>query len=487
MNRNMLFIVAGLLVAVSGCTLAPDYNRPAAPVPDRWPGGPAYATTQPASAPADTALPPRKQFFRDSKLLRVVDLSLRNNRDLRLASLNVERARAMYGVQRAELFPIVNAIANGGQQRLPADLSGTGSPLTVKQYGASLALSAWEIDFFGRIRSLSEAAQQQYFATEQARQDTHILLVSSVANAYLTLAADREALTLARTTLQTQQEAYALVKRRLDEGVIPELDLYRSQTQVDLARADLARFTQAVAQDENALDLLAGSPVPKALLPDELGAVAPFQEIAPGLSSQVLLRRPDILQAEALLKAAYANIGAARAALFPRIKLTSSLGTGSNQLNGLFAAGSTAWSVAPEVVMPIFDARAWAALRVTQVDKRLAVVQYERAIQTAFREVADSLAVRGTIDRQIDAQESLVHAADQTYKLSNGRYLKGLDSYLSVLDAQQALYAAQQGLVRLRLARMANQVRLFSVLGGGWDDAAEEPPPPKAAPAQAKH
>jgi multidrug efflux system outer membrane protein len=472
MNRNLLALLAGMAMAAGGCTLAPKYTRPAPPVPESWPGGAAYPTaqptTQPTTRPSDAAQLKRQEFFRDEKLQRVIEMALKNNRDLRLAALNVQRTRALYAIQRGELLPTLDATASASKQRLPADLSGTGQPMTVRQYGANIGITAWEIDFFGRIRSLADAAQQEYFATEQARRSAQILLVSGVASAYLAMAADRETLKLAETTLQTQQAAYDLVKRRLERGLAAELDLYRSQTQVDAARADLAQYTQLVAQDNNALNLLVGAPVSDDLLPDELGGVSPLKEISPGLSSQVLLRRPDIRQAEARLKAANANIGAARAAFFPRVSLTTSIGTGSDELSGLFAPGSKAWSFAPQIVMPVFDSRTWAALKVTEVDKQSAIAQYEKAIQTAFREVADALAVRGTIDQQIAAQESLVHAAAETYRLSNDRYIKGIDSYLSVLNAQQFLYAAQQRLVALRLARLANQVRLYATLGGGW-------------------
>ena len=468
MNNNSLIPLIVLTAAAGGCTLAPKYTRPEAPIPESWPSGAAYPATQPTTSPSDAAQLKRQEFFRDEKLQRVIEMALKNNRDLRLAALNVQRTRALYAIQRAEVFPTLSAAGSASKQRVPADFSGTGQPMTVKQYGANIGLSAWEIDFFGRIRSLSDAAQQEYFATEQARRGAQILLVSGVASAYLAMAADRETLKLAETTLQTQQAAYDLVKRRLERGLAAELDLYRSQTQVDTARADLAQYTQLVAQDKNALDLLVGSPVSDDLLPAELGSVSPLQEVSPGLSSQVLLRRPDIRQAEAHLKAANANIGAARAAFFPRVSLTTAIGTGSNELSGLFAAGSKAWSFAPQIVMPVFDSRTWAALKVTEVDRQSAIAQYEKAIQTAFREVADAHAVRGTIDRQIAAQESLVHAAAETYRLSNDRYIKGIDSYLSVLNAQQYLYAAQQRLVALRLARLANQVRLYATLGGGW-------------------
>lgn len=457
--------------------MAPKYTRPEAPVPDHWPSGKAYAATQPTTRPVGATQLKRQEFFSDKKLQRVIEMALRNNRDLRLAALNVERARAMYAIQRGELLPTLNAAGSGSKQRVPADLSATGQPMTVKQYGANIGLTAWEIDFFGRIRSLSDAAQEKYFATEQARRGAQILLVSGIANTYLALAADREALNLAKNTLETQQDAYDLVKRRLEHGLVSELDLYRAQTQVDTARADVARFIQRVARDENALILLAGSPVPDNLLPAKLGSDSSLKEISPGLSSVVLLRRPDILQAENHLRAANANIGAARAAFFPRVSLTTAIGTGSDELSGLFSAGSKAWSFAPQIVMPIFDSRTWSALKVTQVDKQSAIAQYEKAIQTAFREVADALAVRGTVDEQLSAQQSLVDAVAKTYRLSNARYTKGIDSYLSVLDAQRSLYAAQQGLIAIRLGKLVNQVRLYAVLGGGWQSESTLPAP----------
>jgi multidrug efflux system outer membrane protein len=290
-----------------------------------------------------------------------------------------------------------------------------------------------------------------------------------VGETYLTLAADREALKLARTTFEAQKATYDLVKRRYDVGLATELDLNFAQTQVDIARRDMARYTQRVAQDENALNFLVGrsSPVSGANLPEDLAGIKPLRAIDPGISSEVLLERPDIVQAEHLLKAANANIGAARAALFPRVSLTSTVGTASAELSGLFEAGSGTWLFAPQIVMPIFDARLWSALDVTKAEQEIALVQYEQTIQTAFREVADTLAVQGTVDEQLAAQQSLVRATAETYRLSEARYLKGIDSYLGVLVAQRSLFAAQQGLVALNLSKRANQVRLYAALGGG--------------------
>jgi multidrug efflux system outer membrane protein len=469
MNKHVVLLFVGMAIALAGCTMAPKYTRPSAPVPAEWPSGTAFqGASVTTNAPEPQSLK-WQQFFTDEQLRQVIGAALANNRDLRLAALNVERARAFYGIQRAELFPVVNATGSGGKQRLPADLSTTGQRQTIEQYGVNLGVASWEVDFFGRIRSLKDEVLQNYLATEQARRSAQILLVSSVANAYLTLAADRESLRLAGTTLDAQQGAYRLIKRRHDLGLAPELDLYRAQTQVDAARGDIALFTQLVALDENALNLVIGASAPSRLLPTELGNVTPPQDIRPGVLSEVLLSRPDVLQAENMLKAANADIGAARAAFFPRISLTAAFGTASSDLSGLFKSGSGAWNYAPEIVMPIFDARTWSALKATRVQQKIAVTQYEKAIQSAFREVADALAVRGTVDQQVTAQQSLVHAVAETYRLSISRYDKGIDSYLSVLDAQRSLYAGQQGLVSLRLAKLANQVRLYAVLGGGWE------------------
>ncbi len=475
--KSLLLLLPGIALVLSGCNFTPKYVRPEAPIPAEWPSGPAYANAQPATTAPEAPDLRWQEFFSDPKLQRLIETALTNNRDLRLAALNVERARALYGIQRAELLPTVDATASGNLQRYPASISPTGTAATVEQYRVHLGVLAWEPDLFGRIRSFNERALQEYFATAQARRSVQILIVSSVANAYLVLAADRESLALAQTTLQTQQGAYKLVTQLYDRGVRPELDVYRAQTQVDTARREVVRFTQQVAQDENALTLLLGTTLSGELLPADLSNVAPPKEISAGVSSEVLLRRPDVLQAESLLKAANADIGAARAAFFPRITLTGTAGVASDELSGLFDSGSGAWSFAPQAVLPIFDPRTWSGLKITKVQREIAVAGYERAIQTAFREVADTLAVQGTADQEVAAQESLVHAVAETYRLSNVRYDKGIDSYLSVLDAQRSLYVAQQVLVGLHLAKRANQVQLYAVLGGGGDTQAEETKP----------
>jgi multidrug efflux system outer membrane protein len=467
MKAKLFLFLIIITLLPGGCTLTPEYTRPASPVPADWPKGAAYQEAKTVSGASTASEQKWQELFTDEKLQKIITLALKNNRDLRLAALNVEKARALYGIQRAELFPAVNATGSMSRQRVPADLSTTGSAMTAEQYGVNLGISSWEIDFFGRIRSLKDRALEEYLATEQAGRSARILLVSTVANAYLALAADRETLKLAESTLETQQATYKLIQKRYDVGLASELDLRRAQSQMDAARVDAVRYTQLVAQDENALNLLVGSPAPDELLPKELGSVIPPREISPRTPSEVLLRRPDILATEHRLKGANANIGAARAAFFPRISLTTSIGTASAELSGLFKSGSDTWNFAPQIVLPIFDARMWSAYDATKVEKEIALAQYEKAIQTAFREVADALAVRGTVDQQLSAQQSLVNAVAETYRLSNARYTKGIDNYLGVLDAQRSLNAAQQGLISLRLARLTSLVTLYKVLGGG--------------------
>lgn len=468
MGRKRVPLVAITAVLLAGCTLAPNYTRPEAPVPATWPGGPAYDNAQVSPGAPAAAEVPWREYFTDERLRQLIETALRNNRDLRVAALNVERARAVYGIARAELLPTIEATGRGRKERAPSSAFGSdGGSVIIERYDVNLGVSSWEIDFFGRIRSLKDAALQEYLATEQARSGAQILLVSGVANAYLTLAADRETLQLAHSTLDAQKAAYDLIRKRFDVGFSTELELRQAQTRVDAARVDLALYARLEAQDENALALLVGSKVPAGLLPDNLSLVSPVREISPGVPSEVLLLRPDILQAEDLLKAANANIGAARATLFPRISLTTAFGTASGELSGLFKPGSKAWNFSPQIVAPIFDARAWSALKAIKAERKIAVAQYEKAIQAAFREVADALAVRGTVEDQLSAQQSLVEAASVTYRLSNARYMKGIDSFLGVLDAQRSLYAAQQGLIAVRLTRFANQVRLYAVMGGG--------------------
>lgn len=469
--RASLLFSMGLLV-LSGCaSMAPEYSRPEAPVPAAWPSGPAYGenTAIQDSRSADEIK--WQEFFMDKKLQYLIALAIDNNRDLRIAALNIERSQALYRIQRADLFPTVTAAGTGLNQRIPASLSTTGRAVTSRDYYVGLGFSSYEIDLFGRLRSLKDQALEQFFATKEARRSVQISLIAEVASDYLTLAADKEHLKIARETFESQQSSYNLIKSRFEAGASSELDLRQAETSVDSARVDIASYTGRVAQDENALAMVIGSPIPADLLPDELGPVTALKDLSAGLPSEVLQRRPDIMRAEHLLMAANANIGAARAAFFPRILLTSSLGLSSDQLSGLFERGAGVWSFAPQLTLPIFDAgRNRANLKVTEIDRNIFLAQYEQAIQSAFREVSDALAQRGTLGAQLDAQRSLTEATAKTYSLSQARYSKGISSYLDVLDSQRSLYSAQQGLIAVRLAHFTNLATLYKVLGGGAGD-----------------
>ncbi|MCK9273477.1 MAG: efflux transporter outer membrane subunit [Syntrophales bacterium] len=472
MTKNQILYPLLLAILFGSCSFAPEYRKPAAPIPDKWPSGPAYNNIK-----ADEAAPFAKElmwqeFITDRHMQEVIKTAIAYNRDMRIASLNVQRARALYGVQKAELWPQVSAVGLGVKERMPADLSPTGTSITAEQYSVDVGITSWELDFFGRIRNLKKRALEEYLATDAARRSAEILLITSTATAYLSLAADHENLNLARFTLEAQKTSYDLIRKRFNVGLASELDLRRAQSQVDAAKGDVALYTQLTAQDENALRLLIGQSLPSRLLPANLSSVIPPREISAGLSSELLLRRPDVIAAEHRLKASHANIGAARAAFFPRITLTSAVGTASTDLSGLFNSGSGVWSFMPRISIPIFDPRIGPAYEVTKVDKEIILAQYEDIIQKAFREAADALAIRGTVNERIRAQQDLVEAIEKTYRLSNARYLKGIDSYLGVLDAQRSLYAAQEGLINLYLLRLINRVTLYQVLGGG-DESSE--------------
>lgn len=458
-------LAAAALAVLAGCAnLAPSYERPAAPVPASYPAAD-------AGSGASAADRPWREFFADERLRDLVALALANNRDLRVAALNIEQARAQYRVQEAATLPAVQAAGSGSSARTPADLSGTGRAIVSHQYAATLGVSAYELDFFGRVRNLEAQALQQFLATEQAQRAAQISLVAEVANAWLTWSADLERLALAQDTLRSQRETLSLTQRRFDAGAASALVLRQQQTTVEGARAEAARLTGQVAKDRNALALLLGAPVPDALAPNGLdpdGREA-LPDLPAGLPSDLMLRRPDLLQGEHQLKAANANIGVARAAFYPRISLTASAGSGSAELAGLFKAGSGTWSFVPQISLPIFDGGANRAnLAAAKASRDIAVANYEKAIQTAFREVADALADRGTVDERLDAQRALVQASGDALTLAKARYERGVDSWLEVLDAQRSFTSARQGLIDIRLAQWSNGVTLYKVLGGGW-------------------
>lgn len=457
-------IIFSALLAGACTTLTPDYERPAAPVPTSFPG---VTADSEARAVADIAW---RDYFADPRLRELIELALANNRDLRISTLNIEQARAQYRIQRADRFPAINAGIGETTTRTPGDLTSSGNATISRQYSASLGLSAWELDFFGRVRSLSEQALETYLGTEEARRSAQLSLVAEVATAWLTLAADRELRDLAQNTFETQQKSLSLTRKSFEAGASSALDLRQAETTMQRARADAALYTAQVARDENALALLAGTPVPATLLPEKLvDAVSALAELPAGVPSSVLARRPDVLQAERQLRAANASIGAARAAFFPRITLTASAGTASSTLDGLFGSGSRNWSFSPQLSLPIFNAGALrASLDVAEVQRDINVATYEKTIQSAFREVADGLADRATLAEQLDAERRLVAASEETFRLSEARYRNGIDSYLGLLDAQRSLYSAQQELIGVRLSEASNRVTLYKVLGGGW-------------------
>lgn len=466
MNRLRITTIALAAMLAGGCSLIPEYQRPAAPVPAAFPNAPSKAAT---GAPQADALAWR-DYFADARLRQLIELALTSNRDLRVAALNIERARAQYGIQRAALFPAIGATGAENAQRLPGDLRQGGEAGISRQFSATLGFSAYELDFFGRVRSLEEQALEQYLATEEARRSAQIALVAEVANTWLTLAADRERLALARSTYGTRQKSYDLTRRSFDAGAVSALDLRQAETLLEGARADVARYTALVAQDGNALALVVGAPLPEETLPEKLtDALTTVAELPAGVPSEVLVRRPDILQAERALRAANASIGAARAAFFPSITLTAAAGTASASLDGLFQGGSGTWSFLPQIRIPIFEGgRLQASLDAAEIQRDINVAQYEKAIQSAFREVADGLAVRATVTEQLDARRKLVAATAETYRLSDARYRAGVDSYLGLLDAQRALYGAELDLIGVRLSEASSRVALYKALGGGW-------------------
>ena len=467
MSRSNTSIMTFLaLLSLVGCTsLAPKYKQPDLPVASTYSEQPDPPLSPTAASDLDW-----REFFTDTRLVQLIDRALQHNRDLRIAALNVERVSAQYQIRKAELFPTLSGTASASLQRLPSDLSASGQATESHQYGVNVGLVAYELDFFGRIHNLKEQALETYFASVEARRVSQISLVAEVANAFLAYAADQERLQLAEETLTSQKESLVLAQRRFEMGIASMLDMTQAQTSVESARVEVARFKGQILQDRNAIQLLVGHTLDPELLPTEaIDEMRSIQEIPAGLPSDLLQQRPDIIQAEHLMLAANANIGAARAAFFPSISLTARAGTASSSLSGLFDSGSGAWAFLPQINLPIFTwGRNQANLKVADVDFEIATAQYEKAIQVAFREVADALSVEQTIQERIDAQKDLTASVMESHRLSTARFDHGVDNYLSVLDAQRSLYAARQGMISIKLASLSNRVRLYKALGGGW-------------------
>ncbi|WP_342616327.1 efflux transporter outer membrane subunit [Rhodoferax sp. GW822-FHT02A01] len=453
-----LAIVAATLAACG--SMAPDYQRPAAPVPAQFP---AAAGTAGAAA-ADT---PWQDFFADERLQKLIRIALENNRDLRVALLNVEQARATVDVRKADRWPTVNAGLS-----LTRGTTTTGA--VTSSYSAGLLVTSYEVDLFDRLRSQSDAAFAQYLASTEAGKAAQISLVGAVANAYFALQADTALLELSQQTTKTREESFKLTRLRFDNGASSQLDLSQAQSLLEAARVSLAQTTRQRMLDENALNLLLGQAAPSELVAGSAQLTTPLPELPTGVPSEVLLRRPDVVQAEQLLLAANANIGAARAAFFPKILLTASAGSVSSELQDLFKDGTFAWSFVPQLLLPIFDAgRNEANLTVAKTARDIAVAQYEKAIQSAFREVADALAGRATLGDQLKSQQAQTLAETERTRLTELRYKNGASSYLEVLDAQRSLFASQQAELQLRLQVLQNQATLYRVLGGGWSAAAK--------------
>lgn len=464
-GRISRLLAATLAAALGGCALTPAYQRPEAPVAAAYPGAGAAATAAAGPLAADIDW---RIFFSDARLRGLIDLALRNNRDLRMAVLNIEQARAQYGIRDADRFPTLGVSA--AASRTPTTSGGIAS-----SYSVALGLTAWEIDFFGRIASLKDAALAQYLATDESRKAAQISLIGAVAGVWLSLLADEEQIAITRQTLASREDSVKLVRLRFDNGVASELDLRQAQSLVEAARVALSQWQRQRALDQNLLTLLAGQPLPPELLSvpsaGALSGAPAMPDVPAGLPSDLLAKRPDIRAAEQQLIAANANIGAARAAFFPRISLTAGVGTVSNELSGLFAGGSYGWTFAPQLVLPLFDAgRNQAGLDSARAGRELAVAQYEKSIQSAFREVADALAGRATFGEQLRSQQAQADAEEARLRLTDLRYRNGVASHLDLLDAQRALFAARQAVIQVRLQQLQNQVTLYKVLGGGWKE-----------------
>ena len=470
MSNTRLSILAAAL-ALSGCTMMPKYERPAASVAARYPG-----TTETKAGPAafDIAW---QDFFADERLKRLIGLSLTNNLDLRVAVLNVEQSRAQYRITRSASFPTVDA--SGSYTRSQSSLTGYPQEIagpagtstsTSSQWSASLGTTSYELDFFGRVRSLNKQALEKYFATDEARRSAQITLVSEVATQYFTMRQLEEQLQVARQTLAAVQDSYVLNKATFDAGASTELDLRTAEGQVQTAKINVLTYERQLAQAQNALVLLVGQPLPADLpAPRSFNDTNLLADIPAGLPSELVQRRPDILEAEHTLKAANANIGAARAAFFPTIALTASVGSTSSQLSQLFGSGTGVWSFSPQVTLPIFTGGLNRAdLDSAKVGARIEVANYEKAIQTAFREVADALVASSSYASQVEAEAALIHAQQKRFDLANLRYRQGEDSYLNVLSAQQDLYSAEQGRIEAQYNQLASQISFYKALGGGW-------------------
>lgn len=486
-TSKVIKLSAALLAAgvLSACSLNPTYHRPEIPVDGAYAGS--SNTASAIGAQREAATLGWREFFPDQHLQALIATALENNRDLRTAALNIEAARAQYNITSADRLPNLNLNANAARQRLSAVQSSTGQPLTSNSYQVGLGLAAFELDFFGRVRSLSQAALASYLATEEARQSAQITLVSQVADAYLAERSYAEQMAIAQQTLDSRQSDYTLAQKRFDVGVDSSLDLSLLNTLVQSARTSLATLKRQRAQADNALTLLVGKHIEDLPAGQTLSDQNIVADIPAGLPSDLLTRRPDIRAAEQRLLAANANIGAARAAFFPRISLTAAFGSASNTLGGLFDSGSGAWSFSPQLTLPIFEGRRNIGnLNLAEVRKNLAVAEYEKTVQTAFREVADALVGRETLTEQVEAQEAFLKVTQERVDLTNLRYKNGIANSFDRLDAERELFGAQQALIQALQLRLTNSVDLYRALGGGLNEVTGSALPPPAPASAAK-
>jgi len=468
-NPALVSITLSLALVLGGCSLAPSYERPEAPVAASW-DGPGAKSGQ-AASPLDW-----RAFIVDRHLRELIDVALNNNRSLRQTLLDIEQARAQYRIQRADRVPGLNATASANRQRVPADLSNTGGSTVASNYQVGLSLPEYELDLFGRVKNLSEAALEQYLATEEAGRAARLALIAEVSQAYLTYDGAQRRLRLTEQTLASREDSLRLIGQRRVAGAGTALDYQEALGLVEQARAERERTVRQRRQALNALVLLLGTPDAARRIPHASpDAPSLLQDIAPGAPSALLERRPDILAAEHRLKARHADIGAARAAFFPRISLTGSLGTSSADMDGLFDGGSRAWSFMPVLSLPIFDAgRNRAALDLAEARKDSAVAAYEATVQTAFREVADALAATDTLRREERARRALADTSRETLKLAKARYEGGVDDHLRYLDAQRSDFLNESALIETATQRQIALIDLFRSLGGGWPDEGAE-------------
>ncbi|GAB6404172.1 efflux transporter outer membrane subunit [Pseudomonas sp. MHK4] len=465
MKHKPLLLV--LAMTLSGCNLIPEYQQPEAPIPQAFPQGAAYG----APMTGNSAQIDWQTFFKDPALHRLVDLALENNRDLRKAALNVAAYRAQYRIQGSALVPELGVDASGGRSRTPADLSSTGQQETSGDNSLQVGLTSYELDVWGRIRSLDRNALETYLASEETQRSVQIGLVADVAVAYLTWQTNRQLLAVTRSTLENYRHNLELIQASSEAGTASDLDVRQARTLVDSARGQVQAYTRQEAQDVNALRLLLGTTIPSDLPESNLEGQL-MTEIPAGLPANLLQQRPDIRAAEHQLLAANANIGAARAAFFPSITLTAGAGTASSQLSGLFSGGSETWSFIPQIHLPIFTGgRLKASLDYAKIQKDIGVANYEQTIQASFREVSDGLAAMGTWSEQLRSQQDLVRATDEYTQMALQRYEEGVDNYMTLLDAQRQLLSARQQLLSGHLAKLTSQIQLYKALGGGWKEA----------------